>query len=104
MRTYEIIDTASGAVLSTQTMDDSLAPVLRDGHEHRLTHIDGEPVIEGEPLKLTDEERAALPPLGEIATVEDAAPAVGEHLPHPEIVADPITGSTTAPPEPAEHE
>lgn len=41
MRTYDILD-QSGAAVSSQTMDDSMAPALISGQTAQLTHVDGE--------------------------------------------------------------
>ncbi len=77
MQTFEIIDGVTGAVLRTATVDLTIRPVLRDGEEARLTHVDGEPAIQGEELQLTDEERARMPKLEALNSGEPLGYAVG---------------------------
>ena len=46
MRTYDIIDSATGSVVGQQICEDILAPVLMAGQEAQLTHIDDEAVTD----------------------------------------------------------
>ena len=63
MRTWDIVDTASGAVLRQETVEDTIRPTLLAGEKARAAEL----AIQGEVLNLTDEQRAVMGQLQSLA-------------------------------------